>query len=74
MSRLVPGRWQVDGVFVGGPEGQGLRSNQGRREVVEGGRAEVGGDVADVGVGADVAAVAVLAAAIDAIDVVVERS
>lgn len=77
MSRLIPCRRQAAGVVVGRPEGQGLRSDQGR-EVVEGRRAEVGGGVTAVGVaagvaGVGVAAVAVLAAAID-VGVGVERS
>lgn len=80
-SRLIPCRRQVDGVVVGRPEGQGLRPDQGR-EVVEGRRAEVGGNVAAVGVaagvaGAGVAALAVLVAAISVgvgVGVGVERS
>lgn len=82
VSRLVPRRRQADGVVVGRPEGQGLRSDQGR-EVVEGRRAEVGGGVTAVGVaagvagvagvGVGVAAVVVLAAAIDGVGGV-ERS
>lgn len=65
VSRLIPCRRPAEGVGVGRPEGQGLRSDQGR-EVVEGRRAEVGGGVVDVGVaGVGVAAGVVLAAAID---------
>lgn len=85
VSRLIPcipWSWQVDGIVVSRPEGQGLRSDQGRREVVEGRRAKVGGDIAEVGVGAvgaavgvavGVAAVIALAAASNAA-VGVERS